>query len=159
VVEAAAAFRHENVARVLLNSFKFRSGAALAPFLASLLLDRCGSVLTTGTLVPVPPSSSGLAIRGFDTAALLVAELLKLMPDAVSRPALLDRPPGSRQLGSNRRDRLNGGVGIVAVAGLEGPAVLVDDVMTTGSTLSASARALRQAGTTTVRAVTFTRRP
>ena len=47
----------------------------------------------------------------------------------------------------------------VATSAIEGPVVLIDDVMTTGATLASSARALRQAGASEVRAVTLTRRP
>lgn len=158
VAEVASAFRHESVARDLLNVFKFSSGVSLAPFLASQMLERCEAALTGGTLVPVPASVAGLASRGFDTADLLAREISRSMPDLETRPGLLERPPGVRQLGRSRRERLAGGRGIVATSRLEGVAVLVDDVLTTGATLGSSARALRRAGAGTVRAVTFTRR-
>lgn len=158
IAEVVSAFRHESVARDLLTAFKFRSGASLAPFLAALTLERCSSVLASGELVPVPPSRAGAALRGFDTAGLLAVEISKLMPGAEARSGLLARPPGVRQLGRNRRERLAGGRGIVARSRLEREVVLVDDVMTTGATLASCAGALRRAGATEVRAVTFTRR-
>ena len=158
ITEAAAAYRHEGVARQLLNSFKFPSGAGLAPFLATLLLERCGPVLASGLIVPVPPSREGLAQRGFDTSELLATELGRLSSDLVFRPRLLRRAYGGRQLGRGRRDRLVGPRTTVATSPIEGPVVLIDDVMTTGATLVSSARALREAGASEVRAVTLTRR-
>lgn len=131
----------------------------MARFLALLMLERCSPMPTTGVMVSAPPSPNGLARRGYDTAGLLVAELSRLMPDLSARPGMLRRSSGGRQLGRDRSERLAAGRDIVATGGIEGPVILVDDVLTTGATLSASARALRGAGATTVEAVTFTRRP
>lgn len=160
IAEVASAFRHESVARDLLNAFKFRSGVSLAPLLASLTIDRCRSILDggSGTLVPVPASVQGRAIRGFDTAALLVTEISAVMPEVESKPGLLTRPAGGRQFGRSRDQRLAGGRGIIATSRFEGNAILVDDVMTTGATLEACARALRAVGAGSVLALTFTRR-
>lgn len=159
IVALATAYRHEGVARNLLNSFKFGSGASLAPVLAALMLERCDLDRGCGTLVPVPPSSFGLARRGFDTADLLAGELARAIPGLGTAPGLLRRQSGRRQLGRSREERLAGVGDIVAIGDLPGPLLLVDDVMTTGATLRSSARALRRAGADTVRAITFTRRP
>jgi ComF family protein len=158
ITGVSAAFRHEGVARQLLTSFKFRSGASLAPFLATLLIERCGPVLESGLIVSVPPSREGLAQRGFDTAGLLATELGRLSPELVVRHRLLRRASGGRQLGRGRRDRLVAAQMSVVTPAIEGPVVLIDDVMTTGATLASSARALRGAGAGEVRAVTLTRR-
>lgn len=160
IVRVGSAFSHEGPARVLLNTFKFRSGASLAPLVASLIMDRCGPlILGSGTLVPVPPSVAGLSSRGFDTAALVARELARLRPESEPGIATLSRPRVSRQLGRTRAERLEKAGGIIAEVELEGRVMLVDDVLTTGSTLAASARAARLAGATEVEAVTFSRRP
>ena len=158
-VEVVSAHRHESVARDLLNAYKFRSGASLAPFLATRIIERCGPASLAGVLVPVPPSRAGLAQRGFDSAALIARALADLCEEAEVVHGLVGRPGRGRQLGRDRRSRLAVTGGVVTLDGLEGPAILIDDVVTTGATIAASARALRSAGVTVARAVTFSRRP
>lgn len=154
----ASAYRHEGVARHLLNAFKFRSGAALAPYLASLMFERCEPGAVSGTLVSVPASVTGRARRGFDPAALLAAELAKLMPGLDTAPGLLAGRPGRRQLGRTRQERLTRARAVLATREMRGPVLLVDDVLTTGATVSSAARALKEAGAAEVAAITFTRR-
>lgn len=158
LVRVHSAFTHEGPARTLLNAFKFRSGASLAPLVASLILERCRSLPESGTLVPVPPSIEGLTTRGFDTAALIARQLTRLRPEAGLDTAVLGRALGSRQLGRTRVERIGSGRRVVAETELGGRVILVDDVMTTGATLAASARAARLAGAITVEAITFSRR-
>ncbi|NLW16556.1 MAG: ComF family protein [Firmicutes bacterium] len=110
-------------------------------------------------LVPVPLHSERMRQRGYNQAQLLAYELSILS----GRPMLqlLERIlPTPAQTGlSQRQRRLNmrGAFRVVAERQqeLQGKCLLlVDDVLTTGSTLDACARALRQAGCREVRAVT-----
>jgi predicted amidophosphoribosyltransferase len=72
---------------------------------------------------------------------------------------VLRRAPGSRpQVGLARGARLANARGsVIARPPPPGRLVLVDDVYTTGATLDACARALREAGARDVVAVTFAR--
>ncbi|MGV1050451.1 MAG: ComF family protein, partial [Solirubrobacterales bacterium] len=72
-------------------------------------------------------------------------------------PCLARRGSG-RQVGRRRAERLAHPPRIRATGAAPRSVMLVDDVLTTGATLSACARALRAAGATRVVAVTFARR-
>ena len=74
------------------------------------------------------------------------------------RAGCLRRLGGSRQVGRRRAERLGRPPRIEAHGAAPRSVLLVDDVLTTGATISACARALRGAGAARVVAVTFARR-
>lgn len=107
-------------------------------------------------LVPVPGSLSGHLRRGCDPVAELLAAPLP-WPVAVRRDVVLPARPGAAALlapaaashagtssAARRRRRRGWRVGRRLAPGT--PVVLVDDVVTTGATLTALARQVRRAG-------------
>ena len=142
-------------------SLKYRSVRAIAPELAQLLAQYMTRRRITGELlVPVPLHSRRLRSRGYNQSALLARELGKLTGLAVDERLVSrtrDTPPQVRaasreQRRSNVEDsfRCNAHVGSIDV-------ILVDDVATTGSTLSACAAALKDAGAGSVWGLTVAR--
>jgi predicted amidophosphoribosyltransferase len=107
----------------------------------------------------IPPDPSRLLVRGHHPAERLARELAERW----SLPAgqLLVRPgvaPSTRQAGLARADRLRNARGaFVAFAASPRHVLLVDDVYTTGATVSAAASALRHGGARLVDVVTFAR--
>jgi predicted amidophosphoribosyltransferase len=115
------------------------------------------AAVLSGTVVPVPAAGLRSRRRGFDPAGELALALSSRIGLPL-RPCLERKGPG-RQRGRRRAQRV-GDPPRIEVSG-EAPRsiLLVDDVLTTGATLSSCAAALRAAGAVRVAAVTFTRRP
>jgi len=115
--------------------------------------------LLSGAIVPVPTSPLRSLARGFDPAAELAKALAELAGTEPPARCLSRRQVGGRQVGRGRARRLGSPPIVRARGPVPRSVVLVDDVLTTGATLSACARAARAAGARRVVAVTFTRRP
>lgn len=147
---------HEDVARSLVAALKFRRLLPVAELIAERISWLAPAHLLSGTVVPVPTPGRRLRQRGFDPAGEIAAALAERI-DAPLEPCLFRRD-GGRQVGRRRGERLARAphVGIHGEAPLS--VLLVDDVLTTGATLTACSRALRGAGARRVVAVTFTRR-
>jgi len=147
---------HEDVARNLVTALKFRR---LLP-VAGLMVDRiqwlAPGALLSGTIVPVPTARLRSAIRGFDPAAEIAADLAEKTALPLSR--CLVRHGGGRQVGKRRSQRIGHPPLIRPSGEIPRSALLIDDVLTTGATLSSCAQALRSAGAIRVAAITFTRR-
>ncbi len=114
-----------------------------------------------GCLVPVPLAPARLKARGYNQVALVARPLAWLL-EMPYCPAALTRRDGPSQVGMQWAQRwANVRRAFRAVARLvRGRVVwLVDDVMTTGATLHAAARALKQAGAHAVYALTWARVP
>ena len=108
-------------------------------------------------IVPIPGAPSRVAWRGVDGPSDLARVLarrwhLPVRTDVLER--VHERP--QRGLSAAQRQR-NAAGAFVAGRTVEGRIVLVDDVMTTGATLRAGVRQLRQAGAEQVDVVTFAR--
>ena len=114
--------------------------------------------LDPNTLVmPVPTATSRRRLRGYDHAALLaktIARQLKL-PYA----PLLKRIGQVRQVGADRATRQTQRTTAFRLSHarlvVNASILLVDDILTTGSSLEATARVLRAAGARQVDAVVF----
>jgi predicted amidophosphoribosyltransferase len=94
--------------------------------------------------------------RGFDPAGELSVALADRL--GLSLEPCISRQGGGRQVGKRRSQRIGHPPHIHARGDVPRSVVLVDDVLTTGATLSACAQALRGAGAVRVVAITFARR-
>lgn len=109
-------------------------------------------------LVPIPASKDAYQKRGFDHIELLTCELSKRsslpIRHVFERPSTTDQ----RKLGKEERV-LNAQDSFMLKKGVWVPqtVILVDDVQTTGSTLTAASLALKHARTKTIRCLTFAR--
>lgn len=147
---------HEGVARDLVAALKFRRLLPAAELMADRIHWLAPGALLSGTIVPVPTAPLRSAIRGFDPAAEIAAALAQRTE--LPLQACLARRGGGRQVGKRRADRIGHPPRIQAKGKVPRSVLLIDDVLTTGATLSSCARALRSAGAIRVVAITFTRR-
>jgi predicted amidophosphoribosyltransferase len=150
---AWAARPYDGVARELVAAIKFKRLLPTVGLAADLTAAEAPEELLDGALVPVPADPLRRAWRGFDPADLLAVAVGQRTGLPVSR--CLRRRHGARQVGRSRRERLGSPPRVSAAARPPSRVVLVDDVVTTGATLTACASALRAKGAEEVRAVAF----
>ncbi len=154
--------------RRLIHGLKFESMDYLADYLGGEAAYRLAPLIggrRLDVVVPVPLHWWRRYRRGYNQAMLLAEPLARALGAPLARRLLARRRAGRRQLGLSRRERLRSLRGCYAVRrgagrGLSGKRVLlVDDVVTTGATLEACARALRRAGAGVVVACVLARTP
>ena len=147
---------YRGVARELVTALKFGRMLPVAEAIAERIAGAVPAAILDGALVPVAPAPRRALLRGFDPAAEL-AMSLRRMGD-LPLVSCLERRGEARQVGRKRAERLAAPPAVQVRGPAPARTVLVDDVITTGATLSACASALRAAGGRRVSAVTFARR-
>lgn len=134
----------------LIQRLKYSENLALAPLLGTLLAEHTTS--KPDIWLPMPLHANRLKERGFNQAVEIARELSRLTGIAM-QPSWADRvrdtPPQAGLKRDARRKNMRGAFACKPdVHGLH--IGIVDDVMTTGSTLDALAETLKQAGATEV---------
>jgi ComF family protein len=147
---------------VAIHRLKYRGAAHLARPLGALMAAghaACPDGSST-VIVPVPLHPARLRRRGFNQAALLAREAVRAMGAGHVRYDLLHRIRDTAPLaGLGRAQRLHNVEGAFAARPeVRGRTVLlVDDVMTTGATAAACARAALEQGARQVHVLTLAR--
>ena len=150
-----AAFAYEGVAREVVARVKYRGARAAIPWLADAVVDACAPTLPAVDVVTwAPTSRERRRRRGFDPAELLARAVARRL--RVRCAGLLERGPGPPQTGLDGAARRRGPSYSVRRA-IRPSVLVVDDVATTGATLSAASTALRRGGARMVVAATAAR--
>jgi ComF family protein len=142
--EARAVLQYGGPAALALFRFKYGREVALARPLGRMLAEVAPLLPRVDVVLPIPLARSRLVERGFNQAR----ELVRGFPARVEPHRLRRARPTRSQAGLRGAERRANVAGAFSVQGrLAGQRVLlVDDVVTTGATMSAAAAAVRAAG-------------
>ena len=162
-----AASSYDGLTRDLVVEHKERGALTLNRPLGALLALSVATVVPTGalTVVPIPAHARSLRRRGFDSLAILAGQCVRHLQSA-GRPAvcvpMLHRVrDDGRQVGRGRTARRAAVAETMQArpSTANGPVVVVDDVITSGATLSEAVRALRAAHVTIAGVATIAATP
>jgi len=155
-----AAVAYGPLSRVIALKLKYGRKIALARTMARYMAPLRGPV-SDGILVPVPLHRRRLWWRGFNQAGLIAKQLGAAWSMPVDQYLLRRVRPTPPLKGMNQAERQRAvGGAFVTMEGrrIEGRTViLIDDVLTTGSTAAACAKALRTAGAGRVELICWAR--
>jgi ComF family protein len=161
---ARAAVTYDDNSKPLVLKFKHGDQLHLAPSFARWMLRAAPEWSTEPAyLVPVPLHWTRLVTRRYNQAALLARALAKISPHHLALDVLVRRRRTPSQGAMNREQRLKNVTGAFRVRDSwksrikDQSVILLDDVVTTGATVTACAQTLMKAGAKDVRVLTLMR--
>ena len=133
----------------LIHSFKYHSIRALAKPLAEILHETLPTIKNPAIIVPLPTINPHIRTRGFDHTYLIAKQLAHLRHYKVEK--LLIRSQNTVQVGADRQTRLAQAhtaytINPKSKINPNATYILFDDVWTTGASMKAAVKKLRQAG-------------
>ncbi|MBI4274853.1 MAG: ComF family protein [Rhizobiales bacterium] len=161
---ARAAVRYDQIARALVHSLKYGDRLDLAPIMGRWMA-RAGIMLLDDAdiLVPVPLHWRRLWARRFNQSAALAKSISETSGVPIAQEALRRIKATAQQVGLSKTERAENVQGAFRVTP-NGRAeirnrhvVLIDDVLTSGSTADSCARALLRGGAASVDILVFAR--
>ncbi len=154
---ARAPLRYEGVGKEIVHALKYRGyfpvvDKVMAPMMVSVL-----EVKDFDFVVPAPMHSSRLRRRGFNQAEAMARSVSRKINRPLSdKLEVVRRTRDQVELtAAGRRDNVRGA--FRHTGRIRGKILLVDDVFTTGSTMSECAETLLRAGASEVHAISFCR--
>lgn len=156
-----AAVAYGDISRSIAIRLKYGRNVGLARTMSRYMHALIADVPCDSMLVPVPLHRGRLWSRGFNQAAIVARDLSRRTGVEVAVDALSRIRPTAPLKGMNMRQRRRTVAGAFRVnprTRLNGRTIiLIDDVLTTGSTANACARVLKRAGAERVDLVSWAR--
>ena len=145
-----APYIYEGPAAALIKALKYNGDLSLVPILSGMLLDLWPELhWEIDLIVPVPLSEKRRAQRGFNQSELIAADFSRRIGVPKQPRALVKVRHTAQQVGLNADERRQNLSGAFAAEGLlvRGKRILLlDDVMTTGTTFAECSAVLLDAG-------------
>jgi ComF family protein len=161
---ARAAVRYDDVARTLVHALKYQDRTDLAPAMGRWMAHAGRELLAEAdVLVPVPLHWKRGWSRRYNQSGALARVIERQTGVKLSSEALRRVRQTQQQIGLSRKDRASNVQGAFKVAAdrqdlIHGRrVVLIDDVLTSGATVDACARALLRAKAASVDVLVFAR--
>ncbi len=147
--------------RTLMLRGKFGNEPGILRLLGHLLAEACRDLPRPDAIVPIPLHSTRLRERGFNQSLELARPISVLMGVPIRPHLLLRVLPTRHQTGLNRKERMNNlQNAFSAHPGVIGKTILlIDDTLTTGTTLRRATRALLDQGAAVVDVAVVARTP
>jgi len=161
IARTRAAVSYGDIPRSIAIRLKYGRKVALARTMARFMAPLIDKDLDDLLLVPVPLHRWRLWGRGFNQSALVAKTLSRALgiaadPFALSRTRAT--PPLKAMSMAERRRTVGGAFAVPDKSRVAGKTIiLVDDVLTTGSTAEACARSLKRAGAARIELVAWAR--
>jgi ComF family protein len=148
---------YKGVTKQIINNFKYKFKRHASLPIAKTLADTLPLMPADTLVVNVPTSPKRIRQRGFDHTALLARHVAKTK--GLKYANLLVKLDDTQQVGSSRRLRMKQTVNAYAIKNIDKiknlPILVIDDVVTTGSTLSEVCDILKKAGAKRVDCAVF----
>lgn len=161
LASCAVLMAYQGAGREIVARLKYRNARCVVPWLAAemaSLLDESTTAEAIDVVTWVPTTGARRRERGFDQGRVLAVAVARRL--VLPCRCLLCRRRGPPQTGRSRAQRLEGPrFEVCARRALPRHVLLVDDVVTTGATLSIAACRLLEAGAGQVSAVVAARTP
>lgn len=144
----------------LIDTYKFNRVKSVYSVLADLLDESMPQFGASMVVVPIPTVPGHIRQRGYDHTLLIARAFAKKRHLRLER--LIERATNSTQLGKSATDRERQAKSAFAVYGKPDPKatyLLLDDIVTTGSTVKYAAKALIDAGASDVYVAAVARQP
>ncbi len=148
---------YAGIAKRLVHDFKFERAQAAHQPIAELMAETLPYLAPETVITHVPTATSRHRARGYDQSQLIATKLAELK--GVRYLPLFERHGQTRQVGAAKKQRHDQAKGMFRLRKSTLPpktvVILVDDILTTGSSIEAAAMLLKEAGIKQVSAAVF----
>lgn len=153
VERGLALYPYDTLMRRAITNFKYSGELAVGDYFAEEMLRECGGwirQIAPDVIVPVPIHKNRMRFRGFNQAAYMAEKIgrrlgIEVLTDYLVRTG--DTKPQKELDVMSRRINLQKGFGVKDVSRRYRRVLLFDDIYTTGATLEACGKALKDVGT------------